>query len=129
MDNLVKAAQVIGLPLEVGNGVMGKVVQRPEQGEEGGLAGAVLAHKEGERRQTGRLLLPKAAEILDGYGVHGGSREAGAEGHYRVWRLRCKLGAREAGNSGELADGDGRKAWPYLPVPPPPLLALSVWKR
>lgn len=66
MGQVVEAAEVerLGLEIRVGSGRDG-LSQGAHHREQRGLAGAVLADEEGERRQTSLLPRAEAAEALD----------------------------------------------------------------
>ena len=72
MGDLVEAAEVVGLFLEVGNLVpIGNVPQRADDGKEGGLPRAVLADEQGQRGEARGLLFPEAAVVPERDFVHG----------------------------------------------------------
>ena len=72
MGNLVEAAQVVRLFLEVWDSVsVGQIPNRTDQGQERRLAGAVFAYQQRQGREASGLLLSEAAEVLECYAVHG----------------------------------------------------------
>ena len=59
---LVVTPQIVGFLLEVGDLFsITNIPKRADHGHEGSFAGAVLAHEEGERRQTGGLFLSESS--------------------------------------------------------------------
>ena len=79
VEDLVEAAQIEGLLLEVGHAVgVDGIPQGADHCHQRTLAGAVLAHKEGDRSETGRLLLSEAPVAAHSDTVH---RLASQEGH------------------------------------------------
>jgi len=71
VGDFVEAAKVVGGFLEIGHAEPASIPQRPDQRQEGCLAGAVLADEQGQRRHASRLFLAKAAEVLQCDPVHG----------------------------------------------------------
>ena len=70
VGDLLETAQVVGRFLEVRYAIPdASVPQRPDQGQEGGLAGAVVADKQGQRGEARGLPVPEAAKVLQRDGI------------------------------------------------------------
>ena len=70
VGDLLETPQVVGRFLEVRYAIPdASVPQRPDQGQEGGLAGAVVADKQGQRGEARGLPLPEVAKVLQRNGI------------------------------------------------------------
>lgn len=72
MSNFVEAAKIVRLFLEIRDAILiSNLPKRPEHSHEGGFARAVLANKQSQGGQAGRLFLTEATEAFQDDFIHG----------------------------------------------------------
>ena len=72
MDNFVEAAKIVRFFLEIRDAsLISRFPKRTEHSHEGGFARAVLANKQSQGGQTGRLFLTEATEVFQDNFIHG----------------------------------------------------------